>query len=93
MPLGMEVGLDPGHIVLDGDLAPPLKGAQQPPLFGPLCSGMHGRPSVHMRRAVKVVLYARMKPVNSETVQIVYLLEKDFISLRTEAATSQLVSE
>jgi len=27
MPLGMEVGLGPGHIVLDGDPAP-LKGAQ-----------------------------------------------------------------
>jgi len=34
MPLGMEVGLGPGHIVLaqlDGDSAPPRKGAQQPP--------------------------------------------------------------
>ena len=26
MPLLMEVGLGPGHIVLDGDLAPPQKG-------------------------------------------------------------------
>ena len=37
MKLGMEVGLIPGHIVLDEDTAPPpLKGAQQqpPPLFG-----------------------------------------------------------
>jgi len=35
--LGMEVDLSPGHIVLDGDPAPPppAKGAQQPPLFGP----------------------------------------------------------
>jgi len=32
MPLGTEVGLDPGNIVLDGDLAPPPKAAQ-PPLF------------------------------------------------------------
>ena len=31
MPLGVEVGLGPGHIVLDGD---PAKGAQ-PPVFGP----------------------------------------------------------
>jgi len=30
MPLGTEIGLSPGHIVLDGDPAPP-KGAQQPP--------------------------------------------------------------
>jgi len=31
MPLGMEVGLGPGHIVLDAD--PPSEGAQQPPTF------------------------------------------------------------
>jgi len=30
MPLGMEVALGPGDIVLDGDPAPPRKGAQQP---------------------------------------------------------------
>ena len=36
MPLGTEVGLGPGHIVLDG--VPALaKGAQQPPpLFRPM---------------------------------------------------------
>ena len=33
--LGMEVGLGPGHIELDGDPAHPPKGAQQPPSFGP----------------------------------------------------------
>jgi len=34
MVLGMEVGLGPGHIVLDGDPAPlPKKGAV-PPIFG-----------------------------------------------------------
>jgi len=39
IPLGTEVGLGPGYIVLDGDPAP-QKGVQQPPLFGPLrCSG------------------------------------------------------
>jgi len=30
MPLGTEVGLGPGHIVLDGDSIPPGKGTQQP---------------------------------------------------------------
>ena len=34
MPLGTEVGLGPGDIVLDGDPAPPIKGTA-PPLFGP----------------------------------------------------------
>jgi len=33
MPLGMEVGLDRGDIVLDGDPAPSWKGTQQPPTF------------------------------------------------------------
>jgi len=32
----MEVGLGPGHNVLDGDPAPRRKGAQQPPIFGPM---------------------------------------------------------
>jgi len=36
MPLGREVGLGPGHIVLDGDSAPPAKrGHSSPPLFEP----------------------------------------------------------
>jgi len=35
MKLGMEVGLGPGNIVLDGDPAPP-KGLQQPPSFWPM---------------------------------------------------------
>jgi len=43
MPLGMEVGLGPGNIVLDGDPAPPpCKGAQQLPLLVH-CSGPHPR--------------------------------------------------
>jgi len=36
MPLGTEVGLDPADIVLDGNPAPPPKGAQQPPTFRPM---------------------------------------------------------
>jgi len=31
MPVGMEIGLGPGDIVLDGDPAPARKLAQQPP--------------------------------------------------------------
>jgi len=33
MPLGTEVGLCPSDVVLDGDPAPPQKGAQQTPHF------------------------------------------------------------
>jgi len=35
MKLGMQVGLGPGHIVLDGDPAPPSRKGAQPPIFGP----------------------------------------------------------
>jgi len=39
--LGMQVGLGPGHIVLDGDPAPPpVKGRSPPPIFGPYCGQM-----------------------------------------------------
>jgi len=38
MPLGMEVGLGSGHIVLDGDAAPPQKmgHSSPPPTFRPM---------------------------------------------------------
>ena len=36
MPLGMQIGLVPSDIVLDGDLAPlPQKGKEPPPVLGP----------------------------------------------------------
>jgi len=34
MPLGVEVGLDPSNIVLDGDPAPPPQKGQSHPIFG-----------------------------------------------------------
>jgi len=39
MPLGREVGIGSGHIVLDGDPAAPRKGAQKSPTFA-----IYGRP-------------------------------------------------
>ena len=35
MNLGIQVGLGPGHIVLDGDPATLPKEAEPPPIFGP----------------------------------------------------------
>jgi len=35
MKLGMQVGLGPGHIVLDGDPAQPPQRGWSPPIFGP----------------------------------------------------------
>jgi len=43
--IGTEVGLDPGHVVLDGDPVPLKRGAQQPPIFGPCLLWPNGRPS------------------------------------------------
>jgi len=43
MKLGMQVGLGPGHIVLDGNPAPPpKKKATQPPIFGPCTLWLNG---------------------------------------------------
>jgi len=40
MPLGTELGLGSGDIVLDGDPAPlPKKGADQTPIFDPCIAG------------------------------------------------------
>jgi len=45
-PLGTDVDLGPGHIVLDGDLAPREMGrAAQPRLFSVHVYCGHGRPS------------------------------------------------
>jgi len=35
MKLGMQVGLGPGHIVLDGDPPPPPPKGHSPQIFGP----------------------------------------------------------
>ena len=41
MSLGTELGIGPGGIVLDGYQLPhPWKVAQQPSLYGPICSGI-----------------------------------------------------
>jgi len=39
MKLGMQVGLGPGHIVLDGDPAPPLQKGHIPPFSAHVCCG------------------------------------------------------
>jgi len=45
MPLGTEVSLGSGHIVLDGNPAPPCKGHSSPPLFDRWLLWPNGRPS------------------------------------------------
>ena len=55
-PLGTEVDLSPGHIVLDGDPAPPSEGTQQPPLFGHVYCG-HGHPSQLHAELLSITLF------------------------------------
>jgi len=50
MPLGTEVGLGTGDIMLDGDPAPPRKRAQRPPLWPTLL--WYGRPSQQLLKAI-----------------------------------------
>ena len=42
MALGMEVGLGPSHIVLDGDPAPIPQKGDRPPIFGPFLLSPNG---------------------------------------------------
>jgi len=39
MKLGVQVGLDPVHIVLDGDPAPPPLKGHSPPISAHICCG------------------------------------------------------
>ena len=49
MPLGMEVGLGPGHIVLDGDPAlRPLKRGHSPLIFAPCLLWSNGWMDQHV---------------------------------------------
>jgi len=43
MKLGMQAGLDPGHIVLDGDPAPRFKRGTAPSNFRPISVGAKER--------------------------------------------------
>jgi len=50
MPLGTEVGLSLGHIVLDGDPVTPWEGAQQPPPLSQFTdAGFHAGKGLRVR--------------------------------------------
>ena len=66
MPLGTKVGLGPGHIVLNGDPAPPSKGAQ-PPIFG----GPNGR----LSQLLLITCYILIVYMHIIIVIVIYLLE------------------
>jgi len=56
MTLGMEVGLDPVHIVLDGDTAPLPKKATEPSTIGPSLLWPNGWMHQHMPLGMEVRL-------------------------------------
>jgi len=69
MPLGKEIGLGPGHVVLDGTTLS-RKGAQQPPifLFDPCLLWPNGRPSQQLLSSCGH-LFARTCPTTYSTRQ------------------------
>jgi len=56
MPLGTEVDLGPGHIVLDGDLAPRERGLAALSLFSAHVYCGHGCPSQLLLRSLAKVV-------------------------------------
>jgi len=59
MPLGTEVGLGPGDIVLEWrPSSPPRKATQQPPLFGACLFWRNGRPSQQLLSCYLKFLHA-----------------------------------
>jgi len=59
MPLGTEVGLGPGDIVLDGDPAPATERGTAPPLVGPCLLWPNGRPSQRLLSSCARLVYRR----------------------------------
>jgi len=66
-PLGTEVDLGPGHIVLDGVPAP-TKGAQQPPIFGPCLLW----PRSPISATAELLLYKFCSSVSISDLEIVF---------------------
>jgi len=55
--LGTEVDLGPGHIVLDGDPAPPRKMGTAAPVFSAHVYCGHGRPSQLLLSSCNLLIY------------------------------------
>ena len=70
MPLGMEVGLGPGHIVLDGDPVPLPKKRTRAPIFGPflLCLNGWSRPNFVRLSSADVVVKLTNSAIVAQSV-------------------------
>jgi len=74
MKLGMHIGLDPGHTVLDGDPAPLLKNGTERPIFGPCLLWPNRRPSQLLPSTCYSLLLAVILFRQSGSVVVRYLV-------------------
>ena len=85
-------GLDPGHIVLDGDLAPPWKAAWQPPLFGPCLLWPNGRPSQQLMSSCMKVNFDFWKiAVGRSAVSVYPLRGYDILFVGSDSTLNYLL--
>jgi len=82
MPLGTEVGLGPGDIVLDGNPAPSRKGVQQLQFFGLSLLWTNGRPSQQLLGSCNYSKCSRFYSCNLYTFNFCLLLYKSSLWLQ-----------
>ena len=81
MPLGTEVGLSPGHIVLDEDPAPlPTERGCSPPLFGS-CMLPNGHPSQQLLSSCCLLLVHFVKTTTATILTAVYMFHQHEVLL------------
>jgi len=95
IPLGTEVGLSLGDIVLDGDPAPPRERGTAAPLFSAHVYCGHGRPSQLLLSSCCSIVHQKIsserskknKIIITKTVRAIY--HKNTQSLTSERATTK----
>jgi len=92
MPLGTEIGIGPGDIVLDGNPAPPTERGTAPPLFGPCPLGLNGHSSQLLLSTWQCedctqVIYDIKTFVNSLSVEVVTCYEVSCDVFNTSLST------
>jgi len=86
MPLGKEVGLGPGHIMLDGDQVGTQPPQQPLPTFGPCVLWPNGRPSQQLlsscflSRSLEIVFPSLEMPCPGNEIGLVISWERITIS-------------
>jgi len=92
IPTGMEVCLGPGDILLDGDPpSPALKGAQEPPLFGPSIVAKRSRISATAELLLFQILLSDWHPHKHYTVISTRLYSTSEYSVKAITGTSSAI--